>query len=131
MTDFYSKIEEKFQFKWIAKRSMFMQELHDITSHQQMYLRKFLSILHEILYCIDNMEYVLIKRKKNRQMSLMSSFDGVILKVICWYLLSFVGIDVFLLVYWVCWIHRKLVTRNNSKKLIIRITFVEKLWQQQ
>ena len=45
------------------------------------------------------------------------------LKVMCWYFLSFVEIDVFLLVKWVCKIHRKQVTRNNSEKLIIILQY--------
>ena len=91
-------------------------------------------------------------------MSLLSSFDDVIMKVMCWRFLSFLGIDVFLLVNWVCKINRKQVTENNSKKLIIilqykkifqkinhfdhcikiyrifsftRVTFIKKWWRQQ
>ena len=91
-------------------------------------------------------------------MSLLSSFDDIIKKVMCWQFLSFWGIDVFLLVNWVCKIHRKQVAESNSKKLIIisqykkifqkinhfdhcikihgifnykRVTFVKKSWRQQ
>ena len=45
------------------------------------------------------------------------------LKVMCWHFLSFVEIDVFLLVKWACKIHRKQVTRNNSEKLIITLQY--------
>ena len=52
-------------------------------------------------------------------MSLLSSFDNVIIKVMCLRFLSFLGMDVFFFVNWVCKIHRKQVAENNSKKLII------------
>ena len=45
--------------------------------------------------------------KKIWQMSLLSSFDDVIMKVNCWRLVSFLGINVFLLVNWVCKIHKQ------------------------
>ena len=37
-------------------------------------------------------------REKNWQISLLSSFDDIIMKVMCWRFLRFLGIDVFLLV---------------------------------
>ena len=43
-------------------------------------------------------QYEISLEKKNWQMSLLSSFDDVIMKVMCWRFLSFLGIDVFLLV---------------------------------
>ena len=49
-------------------------------------------------------------------MPLLSSFDDVIIKFTCWRFLSFLGIDVFLLVNWVCKIHRQQVAENNSNK---------------
>ena len=52
-------------------------------------------------------------------MSLLPSFDDAIMKVVSFRFLSFLGIDVFLLVKWVCKIHRKQMAENNSKKLII------------
>ena len=52
-------------------------------------------------------------------MSLLPSFDDAIMKVVSFRFLSFLGIDVFLLVKWVCKIQRKQMAENNSKKLII------------
>ena len=42
----------------------------------------------------------------------------------------FLGIDVFLLVNWVCEIHRKQATEKNSKKLIIILQYKEMLKKQ-
>ena len=63
-------------------------------------------------------------------MSLLSSYDGAIRKVMCWRCLMFLGIDVFLLVNWVCKIHRKQATEKNSKKLIIILQYKEMLKKQ-
>ena len=46
----------------------------------------------------------------------------------CWRFLSFLGIDVFLLVNWDCKIHKKQVTENNSKKLMIILQY-KKIFQ--
>ena len=56
-------------------------------------------------------------------MSLLPSFGDVIMKDMRWHFLSFVGIDVFLLVKWVCKIHRKEVAGNNSEKLMIILQY--------
>ena len=47
------------------------------------------------IYCIDNTEQVFIKKLT---ISPLLSTDDVIMKVMCWRFLSFLGIDVFLFV---------------------------------
>ena len=63
-------------------------------------------------------------------MSLLSSYDGALRKVMWWRCLMNLGIDVFLLVNWVCKIHRKQTTEKNSKKLIIILQYKEMLKKQ-
>ena len=63
-------------------------------------------------------------------MSLLSSYDGAIRKVMWWRCLMNLGIDVFLLVNWVCKVHRKQTTEKNSKKLIIILQYKEMLKKQ-
>ena len=60
---------------------------------------------------------------KNWQMSLLPSFDDVIIKVMCWSFLRYLGIDVFIFVNWVCKMHRKQVAENISKILIIVLLY--------
>ena len=88
---------------------------------KNIYLRTFLSILHEILYLY--WQYGIYLDKKNWQMSLLWSFDDVIMKVMCWQFLSLFRNWCISSVNWVCKLCRKQVAGNNSKKLIIILQY--------
>ena len=78
--------------------------------------------------CTYTVLTIWIKIRLDKKIDVKKTFDEVITKVMCWRFLSFLGTDVFLLVNWDCKIHKKQVTENNSKKLMIILQY-KKIFQ--